>query len=223
MPTVPGYVSDGDFKIARQNGAASFTQPFASSRNDFSTFIARRTMRVEDGYYANPVPMSQFNFGQRGIGYLVDVESPSAIDGSNLLEYAEVYASLPPTHRDYGTATASIQIPYKLVSPDDPEVFGWQMLNLNDSFDAVFVYEYSLNAPLPALLRTRLVQIKGSITQFDAAFMQAGFTWKKPPVDGLYLAQNSTSFRWMGGIFCRESIYVTAPPVTKYNGLPPSE
>lgn len=211
MPLAPGVVSDGNFKVAAQNGAVVFEQPFAASRNDFVTFLARRNMRVQDGYYVNPVPMSQRSFGLRGTGYLVDITTPSIIEGSDILDYTEIYASLPPTQREYGTASAQIQVPYLATLGEDSR---WIILNLNDTFDAEFVYEYSLNAPLPTLFRAKLMQ-----TAFAVGYFLAGFNYNKPPVDGLYLAQNSTTTRWMGSIFCRESVFVRPPPVTKYTGL----
>lgn len=212
MPAAPGIVNDGDFNVARQNGDVDYDYPFASALNDFSTFIARRRMRVESGYFRMPLAMSQRNFPSKGIGYLVDVTKPTTVEGTNLQDYDEVYASLPPTQEDYGTATASIQVPFLATVADVSE---WIFVTINDSFDAVFVYEYSLNQPLPQIYRGKLVQSSLGVGQ-----VISGYSYNRPPPNGRYLAQNSTSSRWMGSIFRRETVYVIPPPITKYKDLP---
>jgi len=209
MP-VPGLVNDGNFTVAQQNGATTYDFPFAETRNDFKTFIARRVMRVEDAYYTRPFPMTQRGFTRLGSGYLVGISNPQIVEGTNLFEYTETYASLPQQHIIPGTATAQIQQIINLT--DDPENPRWAPVPVNDSFDAVFYYDWSIGDTLPPIFRTKLVQYPYGISNA----LQFGLDITTPPANGLYLAQNSTSARWMGEIYYRETVYVKPPPIKKW-------
>lgn len=210
----PAVVNDGNFTTAQQNGAVSLAFPFAASRGDFLTFVATRNMRIESGNFAMPVAMGQRNFGNLGVGYLVNVTDPVAVEGTSLLDYQEIYANVPPPQKVPGSATATIQQIINLALDGDPPRY--YAINISDTFDAFYYYDYYLeNNPLPALYRSKLQQYPYGISNY----LQFGLGITTPPADGLYLAANSTSQRWMGGIFCRESVFVKPPPVTKWAGL----
>ena len=102
----PKYYDDGKFNLAAQNGATSFSFPFAS-KGDNQTFIARKKMRVASGAIQIPALMQAEDF-TLGRAFYADRTDASDI-GQGLVEYEAIYASLPATRTEYGTITYTQQ------------------------------------------------------------------------------------------------------------------
>lgn len=208
---VPAIVNDGDFTTPRQNGAPEPDFPF-SYRGDFKTFVAKVTMRVDVDSYKVPQQMAQRWFPGLGRGYLVDFTSPNMV-GQRVLEYNLVYASVPLDSTEYNSATYSAQ----LWSPPLVEGGDYSITTATDTYDAQFVYEYSIFKPLPQILYTRLVLIPAPATatfpgqliiQVQGSPVFARQSSGVVDVPGRALARNTTSKIWKGRIYERLSVYI---------------
>lgn len=193
---VPAIVTDGDLSVAVQNGAPVPNFPFAY-RGDTKTFVAKVTMRVDVNDYKVPVPMSQRWFPGLGRGYLVDFDQPSAV-GQQLIEYGELYASVPLTGVEYGSATTTLY--QAVVAPPDQNS---TLTQYSDTFDALRLFEYSIFKPLPELIAPRL--FLQSVGGFDR-ILQTGDT--NPLSNGKILAQNTTTRLYAGKIYERLSVLI---------------
>ncbi len=203
MP-VPGIIEDGDFSVLLQNGAWVPSFPFANVGDD-TTFIMRAKFRVNLNNWVKPIAMSQLSFTAYGLAYFVDIESTDGINNSEIVDYTFVYASIPVRRVEYGSASATIQ---KSVKNADTTV---SLVQYTDTFDAQFIYEYSANAPLPQLIRGRLMRPTNVLSA--GPIQQAG-PWKNASQAGnAQLAQNSTSKIWKGRIYERLSVFVTPPDI----------
>lgn len=197
--TVPAIVNDGNFSQILQNGSPETTFPFFNLGDD-KTFIARVRMRVRAGSFVMPKLMSQRFLANLGQCYLVDVEDGTPVDNTDLIEYVFVYAAVPQTRTEYGSATYTYQAVLNGVTTN---------FKYTDVFPASIVFEYSVFTPLPPLFRGRLLT---SATDTGAVTIQAG-RWVPSNTQGLLLAENSTSGIWLGKIYFRRSVYVSTPPV----------
>lgn len=203
MP-VPAIVNDGDFTIAQPNGAPVYSFPFWS-KGDSKTFTAKQPVRVEISRFKMPILMSQKSFPNIGKAYLVDISNPEQIAGSNLMEYDEIYASLPSKRLEYGQASYTPQY----ADPASQILFAF-----TDLYDATWVYEYSLYKPLPSLYSPKLFKL------IDGIFQSADF--RPIGIGNDRLVQNSVSSIYMGQIFQRLSIYAALPNFGKAGAfLPP--
>lgn len=183
----PRYYDDGRFNVPQQNGATSFTFPFAD-KGDPLTFVARKRMRMASIFYT-PAALMQFDdFAFLGRAYLVN-RSDAADVGNGLVEWEDVWASLPKTRTEYGTISYTQQ--YFLNS---------EIIEYTGTRDASFIYEYSLTTPLPRILAPRLFQINNVIYTINYN-LSIG---EGQPV----LAQDTEREIYMAQIFCRKSIYV---------------
>lgn len=203
MPAVPGVIDDGNFFFPQQNGVKAASYPFFN-KGDATTFIQPVTMRMDQRYWTTPVPMTQRYFDGLGIGYLVDITDPQVVYGTNLIEWDEIYASVPAKRTEYGQTAFNVQAP----------IIGTQraVSAFIDVFPGRFVYEYSVNAPLPILYRPQLIKVdyyQGSGPQI----VQIG-AWEAY-IDGKnILTENSRNEIWMGKIYQRLSIYVDLPTIS---------
>lgn len=196
--SVPNRIDDGDFTRAQQNGEYSQEQPFAS-KGDFYTTLYSVPMRVDTRFY-NPNPKSSQRQFPRGVCYLVDIESQQQVANSQLTDYIEIYATLPPSRPEYQSVTWDADI-IRVVDNVKVGTF-------TGVVDGLVLYEYSLGSPLPALFRAYRddsigLRIPGS-----------GPQGRNPTYQGRILAENSTSENWMGDIFVRKSVYIKPPPFT---------
>lgn len=202
--SVPGIIEDGDFSILLQNGAWTPSFPFANV-GDEKTFIMRAKFRVNLNNWTPPIAMSQLVFSTYGTAYFVDIENTDSINGSELVDYTLVYASIPNRRVEYGSASATIQ---KSVVNADTSI---SLVAYTDTFDGQYVYEYSANAPLQQLYRGRLVRPTNTLSANP--IQQAG-PWHNAAQGGnSQLAQNSTSRIWKGKIYERLSVFVTPPEI----------
>ena len=205
MPLPPGYVDDGDFSTPQQNGAPEYSFPFAY-RGDNRTFVAKVMYRVDVDHYNTPEPMAQKWFPGLGKGYMVDFDQPSMV-GQRLLEYGLYFASVPITGTELGTVNYTFYT--RAVVPE----YGVDasFTSYNDTFDADYVYEYSINQPLPQLYYARFIlqPYDPPTANFSAIFLigTVGLVGTDPNGASKFLAQNSTSKIYKGGIYERLSIY----------------
>lgn len=206
MPTVPGSVDDGNWNVAQQSGVPVYDFPF-SYRGDFKTFTAEVTMTVNVGSWKQPQSMKQRWFAGLGRGYLVDFTKPVATT-QGLMEYKEIYASVPLTGIEYGSSTANIQIPHPAT---DPTTENATISSYSDTFNAQLVYEYSVFKPLPQILYTRLILQPDPTTGLNVIVVQGTALGIDAP--GRALVQNTTSKIWKGKIFERLSVFINYQPL----------
>lgn len=184
---VPGYVNDGDFTIAQQNGAPVYSFPFAEN-GDMNTAVVNVSMRAAVEDYEPPVPMTSRWFDNLGECYLVNFTNPR-MNGQGLLDWEENYANLPITRREFEPVTYTAQ-----------QFIGGTLTSFTDTYDGIIVYEYSLFQPLPQLRYARMIVVNAIGTPTVQIVGDP-----IPAVPGLALASNSTSKRWMGEIYERKS------------------
>lgn len=214
---VPIYVSDGDFTRADQVGEWEFEFPFAIE-GDYKSFIARRPMNVSSGF-VRPVggrtgsawfgdgsgafggrsstgtssPMGRRSFDGLGYAYLVDIAPARRIDDfSRIVQYEEVWASVPNRRTTYETISYTEQ--FLQVTPE------MDIIELTKAKTAECVWEYALS-PLAQLTAPRLVQIGNS-------FFSQG-QWRIYQPGQRILAEDSANSIYMGRIYQRLSRYVT--------------
>lgn len=203
MPTVPGIIDDGNFRVAQRNGVKAASYPFFS-RGDATAFVQPVPMRVDQRYWQKPVMMTQKNFDGMGIGYLVDISDPQVVYGTNLIDYDEIYASVPAKRTEYGQAPFNYNAPIIGISK--------AVLAFIDIFPGRFVYEYSAGTPLPILYRPLLLSVdyyQGEGKQI----VQVGAY--KNYLDGQnILTENSRTEIYLGKIYERLSIYVDLPTLS---------
>ena len=186
-------IVDGNFRFAAQNGGTSFRYPFAD-KGDGKSFIASRKVRQLASSYIAPTINSVMYFPQ-GAAYLVDFNAPEPVsDGQALLEWTEVYAAIPQVRTEYGS------IVYTQQFLEISGVGEKSITEYTSTRNAAVVYEYSLNAPLPAVQAPALMSLANII------FSRGGWGTFLPGT--IILAQDTTSEIWMGKIYSRKSVYV---------------
>jgi hypothetical protein len=188
--SAPIYISDGDFSAANQIRDWEFEFPF-TDQGDPKSFVARRLMRIESQYVRPVAFMSRRTFDSMGYAYLVSTTPAKAVDAqSRIVEYEEVWASVPNRRQIYQTVSYTEQPGY---FTDGPEI-----VEITKSKNARVVYEYAL-APLAQLLAPRLIIIGGTL------YSWAG--WRFGMTEAL--ADDSENTIYLGGIYQRKSAYVT--------------
>lgn len=193
MP-VPIYVDSGNFKVAQQIRDWEFDYPFAAD-GDNSTFIARRTMRVQSGYQTTRGMYGRLLFRNRGYAYFSDITPLRAVDAqSRLVDYDEIWASVPNKRTTYETISYAEQY---LIRPigEDPYI-----LDVVKSTNAATVWEYGLQ-PLRQLKAPRLQELAGRIYSLNG--------WGQIEEGASVLAEDSQNSIYMGRIYQRKSYYVT--------------
>jgi len=193
------YVNDGDFSVAKQNGATEYNYPFLNKGDDQS-FEAVITRRQDAVSYRKPVAMTPLSFSPNGIPvqcYLVDQTKPQNIQ-QGLLEWKETYAMIPNPRSEY----SSITWPYQILSTMLPYAVSEIQLNLG----CRIYYEYSLTefdlAPAPTV---QVVTISG----ITYAYKFGG--WGDIVPGSSILAKGQEQAIYKCGIFQRTSIYIIAP------------
>lgn len=205
MSNVPGVVNDGDFSKAQQDGSPEYSFPFAE-RGDNKTFVAKVTFRVDVNSYRPPIAMSQRMFPGLGRGYMLDFDQPQMV-GQQLLSYGVYFGNVPQRSEVNGSTTYGVQ------KPIAAQEYGQNasIVQYNDTFDALIVYEYSLWQPLTQLFYARYMLAPFSLApdNYDALYIagSTGYVGNTPDGMALFLAQNSTSKLYRGRIFERMSIY----------------
>lgn len=193
MPTPFNRIDDGNYNIAQQNGSIVLDWPLASV-GDFNHFTAKVMRAVDVRRFVAPLPMDQRSF-DLGDAYLVDLTDPSrdgSPGGSMILNYTELYASLPVTRIEYTTIVYTQQFADIVgqTFEDAPPI----------TRDAQVTYEYSLVKPLVTLEAPKLYVIGGVL------FESGHFT--KLNDGDLVLAEDSSTLRYLGLIWCRRSVRI---------------
>jgi len=198
--SVPIIVSDGNYRLAQQDGYYSVERPFAD-RGDIESFVVTAPMVVDPEYFKLPKLMSQRRFPW-GIGYLVDIGQQRPIQGQRLWEYDLIYASVPASRPEAGSVTATVNV----VSLDGITILG----TYTDVFDAQIRYDYQILTPPAKLIAPQGNANFKVITLFGNANNFIPFPGQDP-----ILAANSTSSIYMGQIYERKAYYFEVPNITQ--------
>lgn len=188
----PRYVDDGNWRLKTPMSLVP-ELPFAN-KGDVQSFVMRATYRQDKEAYRRPSPMQQQRF-DLGTGYLVD--APPARDiGNGLFEFEEVYASLPVNRIEPEAVQYTDQLLVSTSgSPPTYEIEEYSYLRAG-----YIAYEYSLNAPLPPLIKYRAF-VRGKGTQLTSQGRYPSYTLPTRP--GYRIAEDSTIEQYMGRIFVR--------------------
>lgn len=195
--SAPKIIADGNFNFAQQNGPTSYKLPFAD-KGDFRSFQAINTMRVAAAKYTTPFVNSLQTF-PLGNAYLSDMTAPSEVQGGALLEWQEIFASIPQPRSEYGSITYTQQYISTSVL-GDRSIIDWTQTR-----DGRILYEYSLNTPLARILAPVLIEFASII------YFQGGWGTFTPGQE--ILAQDTTSEIYLGKIYCRKSVLVPYNPL----------
>lgn len=197
---VPGYVDDGNYTKAQQNGAPEITFPF-QRYGDTKTFVAKVPMCVDVDSYIPQQPMTQRWFRNLGLAYLIDYEGPQEVR-QRLMYYSLIFGNVPQTRIVYGSTTFAIQS-----RTNDPDGSNARISSIVSVYDAETVYEYSLK-PLPQIFQSRLsVDASGEVVQVGDSSSVDSANRK--------LAFNTTSETYGGKIFQRMSVFALITNVKK--------
>lgn len=192
----PTYYDDGNFATALQNGAWSYSFPFAD-KGDGATFTATRLMRQRATSRTKPVLMTArtFNLGR---AFLVSV-SDSRDVGQGLSEWEETWASLPKTRREYGSIAYTLQ---SLLTTFSSEGNSYLLNEFTSTRDSAIVYEYSLNQPLPRIIAPFVL-----LQDSQHVYIFGGWGTFNPGQE--ILAQDTQSEIYMCRIYCRKSVLIS--------------
>lgn len=155
---VPSTINDGNFNL-REPYSIEYDFPFAE-KGDNVSFVADVKFIMDKPAYRPLASMSQMNFANLGVGYLVNPGKPRDI-GNGLYEFTERYFSLPVNRYEYGSFTYTLQS-YASVSSTgvNPDKYfydvSWDLEENTFTVPAQFRFEYFLNQKPPPLLKSRL-------------------------------------------------------------------
>jgi len=194
----PSYYDDGNFAVAAQNGPWRFAFPF-SDHGDATSFTATRAMRRKAQNFVRTSLMTSRSFSI-GATYLVGISEARDV-GCGLLEWEETWASVPVTRTEYGSIAYTLQ-DLHIISSSDGQSF--DLLEYTSTRDARFVFEYSLNQPLPRRLAPVVV------VKDQTAYGFGG--WGTFPAGAQILAQDTQSDIYMGRIYQRKSVFIEYHP-----------
>ena len=198
----PSYYDDGNFTIAQQNGPWLFAFPF-SEKGDSSTFTATRKVRQKATAIKKPALMSKLNFNL-GTTYLVSISETKDVS-NGLVEWEEIWASVPVSRREYGSITYTLQDLHITFSSAGRTP---TLLEYTTTRDAAFLYEYSVGKPLPRRIAPVVViqNVEGSQSIY-------GFGgWGTFTTGTEILAQDTTSSIYIGKIYERRSVLIEYQP-----------
>ena len=187
--SVPNYLNDGNFNIARQVGCDEWSTPF-SAVGDQQSFELTRKYRIAEPYYKRTAEMQRIQT-RYGIAYMVE-ESEASNIGLGILEYTLTYASVPRRRPEYSSISYGRQ--FLVTSGEEPSV-----VELVQTRPALIDYEYSLRPLKPILAPT--VEVVDGI-----ALAIAG--WGTFVAGKLYPAEDSTVGLYKSRIFFRRTIYI---------------
>lgn len=199
--SVPLRVDDGVFTVARQDGATEFSYPFAD-KGDSQTFIAHVKKRIHTDSYRKPTLMQRQTFNL-GNAYLVDPGEPRYV-GCGLLEWVERYASVPITRTEYGSTVYTQQL---LTADSTVLPITYSIDEYSATRDARFLFEYSLDKPLPRKIAPRWQTLAGR------PFAIGGIT--QLTYGQQVLAEDSVSRIYLAKIYERQSIFVEYLPLVE--------
>lgn len=198
----PSIFDDGNFRVAAQNGPAKVTLPFAD-KGDFVSFMLEVPMRVDADYFRAKKPMS---IKQHKLGkcYLVDMSDTTVVDRARLLDFTEIYASVPVTRIEKGSFVTSRNVSEQGV--------GKGFYTSLVSGDIIF--EYFLGAPPEPIIAQRV--FPGFFIQANAGAQAQG---EVPPgqspttLKGSVVGKNSIATIWKGQIYERQSFFYKPSPI----------
>ena len=187
--SVPNYLNDGNYNIARQVGCDEWSTPF-STVGDQKTFELRRTMRIAEPFYKRSRDMQRITT-RKGIAYLVE-ESETSNIGLGILEYTLTYANVPKTRVEYTSVAYGRQ--FLITSGEEPSV-----VEIVQTRPVRVYYEYALK-PLDPILAPTVEIVDG------VAIAIAG--WGRFVAGKLYPAEDSIVGFYKSRIFFRRTIYI---------------
>lgn len=187
--SVPKYINDGDYNIARQVGCNEWSTPFSSVGDQYS-FELTRTYRIAEVKYKRTPEMQRIQT-TKGIGYMVE-ESDASNIGLGILEYTLTYANVPRRRKEYTSIGYARQ--FLDTSSEEPSV-----VELVQTRAAIVDYEYGLKPFDPILAPT--VEVVGG-----HAIAIAG--WGKFVAGRYYPAEDSTVGLYRSRIYFRRTIYI---------------
>jgi hypothetical protein len=191
---VPLHVDDGNFARADQIRDWEYEFPF-TGEGDWRSFVARRLMRVASPSLGFSPFMARRLFTGKGYAYMVETTPARAVDGqSRIVEYEEVWASVPFTRRTFQLVSYTAQ-PAWYSTDGVPTI-----VEFTDSYQGEVTWEYAIG-PLPTLHAPRLEIIGGVLYN----------RWNWTTNMRNPIADDSEGGIYMGGIYYRKTLRVALP------------